>query len=233
MNINKNRAFLAITLSIIGIAAGASSVGSLTEFTSGTPALASEVNANFDAVEIAVDDNDARIAQLEALVATLIAANTVYEIGDTGPAGGIVFHIDHAGKHGLEAAPTDQDGGGGAEWGCYPIELTGDADGTSIGTGAQNTAEILAECGEAGIAAKLADDYIYGGKDDWFLPSKDELNEMYVNLHLNGVGGFASKYYWSSSEYSSNNAWNQYFFNGIQYDNNKGNAERVRAVRVF
>ncbi|MCG8435149.1 MAG: hypothetical protein MJA83_14070 [Gammaproteobacteria bacterium] len=42
-------------------------------FTAGTPAVASEVNANFTAVETEVDDHAARIAQLEATIATLQA----------------------------------------------------------------------------------------------------------------------------------------------------------------
>jgi hypothetical protein len=75
----------------------------------------------------------------------------------------------------------------------------------------------------------------YSGVDygDWYLPSKHELNLMYVNLHLNVVGGFASNYYWSSSQYSSYRAWLQYFGSGTQNGSFKYYTSRVRAVRAF
>jgi hypothetical protein len=104
-----------------------------------------------------------------------------YEIGDIGPAGGIVFYITDSGSHGFEAAPTDQaiPFSPGAAWGCFGTGITG-ANGTAIGTGAQNTDDILAGCVEAGIAARFAGDFSLNGYTDWFLPSRDELNELYI-----------------------------------------------------
>ena len=65
----------------------------------------------------------------------------------------------------------------------------------------------------------------------WRLPDKEELNLMYKNLRVKGVGGFDNDYYWSSSEYSSNFAWYQYFGSGYQYDGyGKGSTLRVRAT---
>ncbi len=150
-------------------------------------------------------------------------------IGDTGPAGGIVFYVDGTGGSGLEAAPEHQDDGTGAEWGCYGTYVPG-ADGTAIGTGALNTAQIVAACG-AGTAAGLADNYTLNGYDDWFLPSFDELNALYAARGI--VGGYARYYYWSSSEYNANNAWSQDFRIGVPYDFNKDDAFRVRAIRAF
>lgn len=69
--------------------------------------------------------------------------------------------------------------------------------------------------------------------DSWRLPTKDELNLMYENLHKKGFGGFGSYYYWSSTEYVSNLVWNQNFSNGNQYFNGKSNTTHVRAVRAF
>ena len=65
---------------------------------------------------------------------------TIYAIGDTGPAGGIVFYVSDGGLHGLEAAPTDADLSGDTtlEWGCYGESVSG-ANGTAIGMGLQNT----------------------------------------------------------------------------------------------
>lgn len=156
------------------------------------------------------------------------ATGKCYSEGDTGPAGGIVFYITDGGAHGLEAAPADQSAG--AQWGCYGTPITG-ADGTATGTGAQNTADIIAGCGEASIAAQVADAYTLNGYDDWFLPSKDELNLLYLQKDV--VGGFAGGYYWSSSEDDSGSAWYQVFDVGFQSLNNKGTMLRVRAVRAF
>ena len=158
-----------------------------------------------------------------------------YAIGDTGPAGGIVFYVTGGGLHGLEAAPVDQDS---ATWGCFTAPIAG-ATGSAVGTGAANTAAIVAGCAEPGTAAKVADAYSLNGYDDWFLPSKDELNLMYINIGLGAiapltnVGGFANGYYWSSTYNDYNSAWNQYFDSGSQYPLDKDNSLRVRAVRAF
>lgn len=64
--------------------------------------------------------------------------------------------------------------------------------------------------------------------------SYDELNLMYINLKVAGVGGFADYLYWSSSEDDADYAWNQNFSNGVHGNAlYKGTALRVRAVRVF
>jgi hypothetical protein len=69
---------------------------------------------------------------------------------------------------------------------------------------------------------------------DWRLPTKYELNEMYVNLHQQGLGGFANDFYWSSTEDDNSNAWVQDFDNGNQFNVNKvNNFNYVRAVRAF
>jgi hypothetical protein len=86
----------------------------------------------------------------------------------------------------------------------------------------------------AGIAANLV--ITHSGVDygDWYLPSKFELNLMWLNLANSGLGGFASSGYWSSSQYNSANAWVQLFDDGYQYgDASKSLPLRVRAVRVF
>ena len=78
------------------------------------------------------------------------------------------------------------------------------------------------------------------GFTDWYLPSKVELNMMYVNLHLNGLGGFStniqnnSHIYWSSTEFNGGSeAWYQVFINGIPGSNSQTSAVNVRAVRSF
>ena len=156
-------------------------------------------------------------------------APQMFAIGDTGPGGGIVFYLEPGsdGTMGLEAATADQSTA--AQWGCFsPVDVTG-ATGTAIGTGALNTQAILDEnCTDTPDAAMAAANVGPG----WFLPSVDELNEMYTELHLNGLGGFADGFYWSSSQ-SSADARYRDFFSGGQFVHGKIFALRVRAVRTF
>ena len=70
-----------------------------------------------------------------------------------------------------------------------------------------------------------------GGYSDWHLPSKDELNKLF--LKKNKIGGFSNNYYWSSTEDGNGLAWYQYFYNGYQYYSNKYTTYYVRAVRAF
>ncbi len=161
----------------------------------------------------------------------------VYIVGDTGPAGGIIFYVntnaDSDGWTYLEAAPSDFPDS--YKWGNTTTEVG--KTGTAIGTGESNTAAIVAAMVAAGFteeyAAKACADYTLGGKDDWFLPSRDELNELHKQRY--SVGGFPlNNIYWSSSEASSGNASMQNFSNfGNQFDLTKANSGDVRAVRAF
>jgi uncharacterized repeat protein (TIGR02543 family) len=162
-----------------------------------------------------------------------------YSLRDIGPAGGWIFYDNGSyttptatvpSWRYLEAAPSDQSIG--ALWGCYGVSISG-ADGTAVGTGEQNTIDILNECATSGIAADICADLSLSGYDDWFLPSKDELNLMYENLKLFVIGGFVGGSYWSSSEGSADYAWTQGFNNGTQDYYGKTSHLRVRAVRAF
>jgi hypothetical protein len=155
-------------------------------------------------------------------------APTVYAIGDTGPAGGIVFYVTDGGAHGLEAAPSDSPS---AQWGCSTIPVDG-ADGTGFGAGQHNTDDILAAgCTESPIAAEVANTLINGSLG-WFLPSKNELNELYI--HRVVVGGFVNEFYWSSSEATDSSAWALSCLDGAFVDENiKSTINLVRAIRAF
>ncbi len=159
-----------------------------------------------------------------------------YEIGDVRPAGGIVFYTKESYSNGwqcLEVAPVDTEWTN-KEWGADGVNIDG-AEGTAIGTGEQNTADIIACLGTGSTyAAQLCNGLTYGGYNDWFLPSKDELDQIYKNLHEADLGGFALDNYWSSSELIiDDNVWIQYFVTGYQRDYGKGNSARIRAVRAF
>ena len=180
---------------------------------------------------------------------TTTLAPVLNQVGSTGPSGGTIFYVDETRPEGsryLEVACAGWSDGtcGGddltdpvAEWGCYATLISG-ADGTAIGTSEQNTIDITAVvggCSTAGIAARLVNDLTLGGQTDWFLPSKDELNQLYTNLHSAStpLGGFSTGLYWSSSENSDILAWSQTFSSGRQGGLFKSNAYSVRPVRAF
>lgn len=118
------------------------------------------------------------------------------------------FGYDANVPHGLIAAPSDQ---GIGQWGCYGIGIAG-AYGTYIGAGNQNTIAIMNGCSEASIAARRCGDLVLGGYSDWYLPSIDELNLLYLNRVA--IGGFAPNAYWSSTEFDSGYAWGRGFLDG-------------------
>jgi hypothetical protein len=159
----------------------------------------------------------------------------VYRIGDTGPAGGIIFFdkgVYFDGWRYLEAAPADLSSSLWHE--NLGIYSSVKGTGTAVGAGRQNTLAIVQHLGrERRGAAKLCYELVFGGYDGWFLPSKDELDLMYINLKQKGLGGFLNTEYWSSS-HRDDAVWYQDFTNGnanYTYEKNVGRA--VRAIRQF
>jgi hypothetical protein len=131
--------------------------------------------------------------------------------------------------HGLIAAASDQSTG--IQWYNGSFTTTG-AIGTSIGSGLANTTTIINSQGNTGsYAGKICRDYTGGGYTDWYLPSKDELNKLYINK--NAIGGFTNFNYWSSTESDYYGAWYQGLVNGSQSSSLKYVANYVRAVRFF
>ena len=177
--------------------------------------------------------------EVDALIANLLS-KTEARVGDI-RAGGVVFWVDPSNnRHGLIAAMSDY--ATSVEWGCYGTDLPNVPNvpynggnpagpGAEIGDGVSNTNAILNDCPNASAALAARS---LGA--DWFLPSINELNQMYINrTTLEGVSGFTafSGVYWSSTEYDNNNAWRQSFYNGVQLYNFKVNTFNVRAVRAF
>ena len=176
-----------------------------------------------------------------------------YKVGDRGPGDGIIFYDKGRFTDGwryLEAAPV--------EWESYSYSygyyygytsvltwtisgfLIDIATGTGIGTGKKNTALILNE-DPGWNAAQACIDYRGGGKSDWFLPSRDELNELYKQIDVVDYYPFGySITFWSSSQYNADNAWVQAFTDGLgradgsQGPSNKGvTSFYVRPIRSF
>ena len=151
-------------------------------------------------------------------------------IGDKGPAGGIiVYDAGPSSKIGryYEIAPQSCElsriAFGKPALGASYLSSAMRLAGKAIGAGAANSARLLAIRKSPAVAA-VADSKC-GGFDDWFLPSKDELNEAFrylshsrKGLNLTPVGGFQRGYYWTSSDYNGSTAWTQYFADGQQFD---------------
>jgi hypothetical protein len=192
------------------------------------------------------------------------AAPSPYSIGDYGPSCvGKVFYVTDGGLRGLEMAPPgwynwyaeNPDPSGpwisgetveseymGVVESIQPIQSAKNGNTlTAIGTGPANTNAIIQQVVDAGeiptsdYAAQLCKDYAVGSFDDWFLPSKDELAQLFLNRDIKRPGGFADVRYWSSSEYElgSNDSYSLDFENGKQHGSNKPLFLNVRPVRAF
>jgi hypothetical protein len=162
--------------------------------------------------------------------------------------GGIVAYILVSGDpgydantpHGLIASPSDvtELPVGQVKWNntderdCSSCIMTG-AQGTAIGTGLANTNTIIAIQGgtPTSIAAGLARAHTGGGYTDWYLPSKDELNKLYLNRAA--IGNFVPSPYWSSTENGNSTAWIHNFGSGNQQTQFKHFQQHVRAIRAF
>ncbi|MEO7311488.1 MAG: DUF1566 domain-containing protein [Chitinophagaceae bacterium] len=150
--------------------------------------------------------------------------------------GGIIAYFFQAGDpgylagqtHGLIAPPTDQSAA--VQWSANAIS---NATATALGQGNNNTTEMYFQGNSSTLAGGICYDLVYGGYSDWFLPSRDELNKLYLNR--NAIGGFTvNTTYWSSSAYSNTTiwGWGQQFPSGFQ-DNTPQQYCAVRAVRQF
>ncbi len=131
-------------------------------------------------------------------------------------------------QHGIIVANSDLSSG--VQWGCYGT-LVG-ASGSSVGSGASNTAVIISStCYGAGSAAYLCDTFSAGGYTDWCLPSTIELSMLCTNKRA--LGGFSNERYWTSSETLTIGAAFWDFSNNTGDVTFKSSLFRVRAIRYF
>jgi hypothetical protein len=176
-------------------------------------------------------------------------ADRVYKVGDTGPAGGIIFYVNPAVGDGwryLEAAPARTEVS--SKWTTEEIPTIDINGSRTVGSGKTNSEYLMMQAvqrgGGFGWAAQACDELEVNGFDDWFLPSRDELNMMWGALHRRGLGGFKSEWYWSSTATRDDGqrAIAQNFSDGnVDTDDDhrrNGNnyyplIRRVRAIRQF
>lgn len=145
-------------------------------------------------------------------------------------------------QHGLIAAPTDvfvNNQRAELAWGCLnappqqsDIQVLSGANGTALGTGEQNTLDIVAECSEQNIAAKAALDYTNGGYSDWFLPSSIELNKLRDNRLT--IGGFDDNlWYWSSTQLDGYAYAYWFVYENVAGAIDKSDQRAVRPIKYF
>ena len=174
----------------------------------------------------------------------------VYELGDIGPGGGTIYYISAtpftesgascaSNCHYLEAAPTT----GPSAWTEATYVWSGNTTtyvgtNTAIGTGYANTQAIIAQSGGGNTANKAATISAAfrgpNGLSDWFLPSKDELNQLDINQAY--VADLVGNHHWSSSEFGAGQPANSDYenlSNANQYSGSKLNGFYVRPVRAF
>ena len=147
--------------------------------------------------------------------------------------GGRVFYADETGQHGMVVALEYVE----IQWGCYGTSISG-ADGQAIGTGYQNTLDIVAGCSDPNTAAFMALNSTDEGYTDWYLPSFDELMEIYNTIGGGGpegnIGGFSSGIYLSSTEYDDFRVKCVGITNGLIYFGiTKNSSRRAYFIRSF
>jgi len=186
---------------------------------------------------------------LHAKTAESVTGTCGLSIGDT-YAGGIIFYLDSTGCHGLVCAPTDQGTNIPAS-----VETVSFSVHNGIGAGYINTEYIVGLIGDGNYAAKLCYDLSVAGYDDWYLPSKYELDLMFLNIGggasapNTNIGNFSffdsgpntwPSIYWSSTSYGIDLdyqfwvlqlAGDQIYFHQEFWSYINGTA--VRAVRTF
>lgn len=169
-----------------------------------------------------------------------------YKVGDEGEGGGIVFYVSQEGF-------VVYDGMGGEKI-CHYLEMSKSTLGVSkwassqdyintfveIGYGKSNTYKILNYYKNFSLTEENCAAYrcsIYStdktAAGEWFLPSKDELNEMYNTMSRTVISDATDNWFLSSSADSDKHAWGQWFGNGNQGSYSKSSADSVRAVRAF
>lgn len=178
-------------------------------------------NAYKEALQVQISvcgDADGSLQQLVDELGDCVISTTTYEIGDIGPGGGFVFYLFPDGG-GLEIAPEETEFL--TQWGCYSMYVAGTL--SEVGSGQANTNTILdfhnsidfynnpEQCQQfvnpvgviqstGDVAAKKCDDLVFGGKDDWYLPSIGELSLVYDNLVSQGLGDIDSGGFCSSTD---------------------------------
>jgi len=178
----------------------------------GITVIDADPSSNLARIAGAVHSNSVRTFGAASLfiddVALTCALGGTCVVGDKGPGGGVVFFVSSSTFSASSACGS----------GCKYLEA------------APTDLTVAPWAG----AISAAEGYSNNGVTDWYLPSKDELNEVYAKRKT--IGGLASPIYWSSTEIISGFAWSQNFGDGKQYGTNGIETDDlggVRPIRAF
>lgn len=172
-----------------------------------------------------IDDTDVTVAEF------LAAGETASDLYGLTYEGGLIFYINTGDGSGLVTTVSSETT---AQWSTIGGNLS---TNNNIGSGLDNSNLIVAFDATAGIGAEYCLSLDEGGYQDWYMPSRSELEAMYDNLHTNsngnGNGGFTATDYWSSSATSSSNARSISMVDGNGTSTDRQTVLRVRAIRAF
>lgn len=216
---------------------------------SGTSTVATAWNLNY---EILVFENDLFKIKSNNITRTLIKTckdSEEYEIGDMGPKGGIIAFKKVNYTNGWQYIEVAQNDFQNEEWGCFSSNII-ESQFNQIGTGIQNTyanlnfhnnlnnyyvnPSICSNLNNGTLASKTAKNTIISNAKDWFIPSKDEFESIYNNLHPLNLGNFANSNYWTSTEANTNNAVVINMQTGVVSNSNKNSLQtKTRVIRYF
>jgi hypothetical protein len=216
---------------------------------SGKSSAVQNWNYNFKIITFSGDVFELQAPTIERRLVKTCSDQTLYTIAQTGPSGGIIAYDKGTYTNGwryIEVAPTDAII---EEWGCVTAQII-TANYDQIGAGYQNSVaianyhtnlnnyflnpSICSILNNGSVSAKTALNQTIGLKKDWSIPSIDELQLVFNNLHNIGVGNFSKVNYWSSSEQSTSKAKTIDFNTGQSSNLNKNSKQvKTRFIRYF
>lgn len=185
-------------------------------------------------------------------IGKLHQGGVIFYIDASGKHGLIASLLDQSDgvKWGIEAEEAPPQPGDPKPYNTIPPSLYRSPTAAGIYEGANNTREILTReilygrvsgnyAAQVAASFRIQADGVTPCQDtlgevcynDWYLPSKEELNLLYLQKDV--VGGFEDRGYWSSTENDADRAWGHHFGRGSQNILKKNFTLWVRAIRSF
>lgn len=216
---------------------------------SGTSSVATSWNLNYKIIAFEESLIKIKSNNIERTLIKNCENSEDYEIGETGPKGGIIAYKKSEYSNGWKYIEVSQTDLTNEEWGCMASNIT-NSQFNQIGSGQQNTYSIInyhnnltnyysnptvcSNLNNGTLASKSAKNTIINDAKDWFIPSKNELELIYTSLSPLNLGNFENENYWSSTEANTTQAKTINLQTGISSDVNKNSLQtKTRVIRYF